>query len=120
MVCRLWIDWTAIGIHQDVFGHLNGATVWRDFRAPPTDDVRGGVERRDDTTDDAFPGANDRTRSIANDRARPSANRPAGHRARLVGAGRIARRGATGAKHSNRNRNSTNQNRVNGFHLHFN
>ena len=82
--------------------------------------MSGGVEWCHDTTDDAFSGTNDRAGSVANDRARPGANRPAGDRAGLVWAGRIARRGATGAEHGNWNRNSNNQYRVNGFHVHLN
>jgi hypothetical protein len=37
-------DWPALGIYDDVFRHLDGATIGSYFSAPTADDARGVVE----------------------------------------------------------------------------
>jgi len=99
---RLGIHWAAIGIHQNIFGNLNGATIWRDLGVPPTNEVRGGVERCYDTTDDAFPGTNNGTGGVTNNGSRAGANGATDDGTGLVRAGCVAGTGATGTEQGER------------------
>ena len=93
-----WIHGTAIGVNQDVFGHLDRTAIGRDFRVPPADEVCCGIKWCGNATYQPFPGSDNSASGITNNGTGTGADGATDDRTGLVRAGGVAGAGAANAQ----------------------